>query len=66
MKNMNENNVRPPRLLVTTEEAAEMIGISTRKIAYLREERELQAVIIGRSVRFRIKDIEAFIMKKLE
>lgn len=35
------------------EEVAEMLGVSTRTVARLREHGQLKAVRIGRSVRFR-------------
>ena len=55
-----------PPLAVNSEQAAAMLGISERKLCELKATGEIPCVRIGRSVRFRIQDLEAFIERNLD
>lgn len=46
---------------MTTEEAAEYLGITPRHVRRFRQERVLRAIKIGGSVRFDIADLDALI-----
>lgn len=49
------------RLLVTTEEAAEVLAISSRQVQRLIHEERLPAVKIGGATRIRSADLDAFV-----
>ena len=51
--------------LLTKSEVAKHLKISERKVDYLRQEGQLQCVKIGRSIRFRLEDVEAFLENRL-
>lgn len=53
-----------PRLL-SVNEAASMLGLKASTLYRWAEERKLPVVKFGRSVRFRLKDIERFITTNL-
>ncbi len=53
------SDTRP--LLVTTEEAARMLGVARSTIYQLVGQGTLPTVHIGRSVRFRVQDLETFV-----
>ncbi len=55
-----------PRLAVNTEQAAAMLGISERKLWELRNSGEVHSVRIGRSVRFRPEDLQAFLDRNID
>ena len=54
------NNLKPVRLM-TPDEAAGFLSVSTRTLKRLVAEGELGAVKIRGSMRFRLEDLEAFI-----
>lgn len=51
--------------LLTTQEAAGLLGIGKRTLQVLMAERKFPYLRIGRSVRLRVEDIEAFIESRL-
>lgn len=56
----------PNKLLVTLPEAAQMLSISERVIWNLGMRGEIPRVRIGRSVRFRVADIESWALRQLQ
>lgn len=56
-------SVRPEAgtLLVDIPEAARLLAVSARTVWTLKDRGELPVVYIGRSVRFRMADLEAFV-----
>lgn len=50
--------------LLTREQAAEVLGISVRKLDALEEAGEIQAIRIGRSVRYHPDILERFIRRR--
>ena len=52
-----------PRLLYSKRETAEMMGVSVRTIDNLIAVKELRCIRLGRSVRFRMTDIESFLRR---
>ena len=54
------SNVPPPAVLVTLKEAAKLLAISERTLWQLQADGRLPSVRIGRCLRFRVSDIEAF------
>lgn len=48
-------------LLVDLREAARLLAVSARTVWTLKDRGELPTVRIGRSVRFRVTDLEAFV-----
>jgi excisionase family DNA binding protein len=58
-------NLRPvedlPTRLLKPAEAAEMLGLSVKALANRRRAREIPYVLIGRLVRFDLRDLEAYI-----
>jgi excisionase family DNA binding protein len=55
-----------PQGLLTVKEASTMLGVPARRVYELASRRELKAVRIGRSVRFRRRDIDAYIEERIE
>ena len=55
-----------PPLSVQLVQAAAMLGISERKLWELKATGKIPCVRIGRSVRFRIQDLEEFIERNLD
>jgi len=51
--------------ILTKNEVAKYLQISERQIDYLRQAGELPYVKIGRSVRFRLEDVEEFLKRRL-
>jgi len=51
--------------ILTKSEVAKYLQISERKLDYLRQAGELPCIKIGRSVRFRLEDVEAFLENRL-
>lgn len=49
-----------PRILLTEQEAAQALGISPRALWQLRADGDVPFVSIGRSVRYRPSDLEAW------
>jgi excisionase family DNA binding protein len=58
-------NYAPARRLLTRQEVADHLGVSTRTITRLLERGELRCVRIGRSTRFRAVDVDALIERAL-
>ncbi len=61
---MNISNLEheeAPRLLLNSRDAAKALAISERKLWELTNRGEVRSVKIGRSVRYRIDDLQAFI-----
>lgn len=54
----------PAPLLVDSVRAGEMLGVSSRTIFALNATGELPAVRIGRAVRYRVADLEAFCARR--
>ena len=54
-------NPRPPRLLVTAREAADLLAISPRTLWTLTSTGEIACVRIGRSVRYDVADLRVWI-----
>ena len=54
----------PPRLLLTPRETAKVMGICEKTLWSLTKKGELPAVRIGRSVRYAISDLRAFVDRK--
>ena len=52
--------------LVTTKQAAAMLGVCAKTIRRLRDAGQLRAVLVGRSVRYVQKDIVSFIERRKE
>lgn len=52
--------------LLTRDEAAEVLGISVRKLDALEEAGEIQAIRIGRSVRYHPDVLERFIRRRAD
>lgn len=52
---------QPPKLLVSTREAAAMLGISPRSLWTITQAGDIPSIRIGRSVRYSLDDIKAFI-----
>jgi excisionase family DNA binding protein len=50
-----------PKLLLTTEEAAKLMGVKATWLADAARENKLPVVRLGHYVRFKIADLEAFI-----
>lgn len=46
-----------PARLVTTAELAELLGVDQRTLRRWRKEERIRAVVIGRTVRFRLSDV---------
>ena len=72
MKHKDHNQMRggaaeAPKIarLLTTNEAAGLLGIGKRTLQVLMAERKIPYLRIGRSVRLRTEDIEAFIESRL-
>jgi excisionase family DNA binding protein len=55
-----------PPLSVQLVQAAALLGISERKLWELKATGKIPCVRIGRSVRFRIQDLEEFIERNLD
>ncbi len=53
------DRARPPAPL-TAEEAAERLGVSAGKVYQLARCRSLRSIKVGRSVRFKADDVEAY------
>jgi len=51
--------------ILTKSEVAKYLQVSERKIDYLRQAGQLLCVKIGRSVRFRLEDVEEFVRNGL-
>jgi excisionase family DNA binding protein len=51
-------------LLVTSKEAARLLGISERTLWTLSRSGEIQRVLIGRSVRYRMADLAVFVERR--
>lgn len=54
------------RVLYTTSEVAEILALSERKVRDLRAAGRLRAIVIDRSVRFRVSDVNAFAAQNKE
>ena len=61
MDNSNIEHEEAPRLLLNPRDAAKALAISERKLWELTNRGEVRSVKIGRSVRYRIDDLQAFI-----
>jgi excisionase family DNA binding protein len=48
----------PPAMLIDTREAARLLSISPRTLWQLTKQKQVPAVRIGRSVRYRVVDLE--------
>ena len=57
--------MRTMSTILTKNEVAKYLQISERQIDYLRQAGELPYVKIGRSVRFRLEDVEEFLKRRL-
>ncbi len=55
-----------PQGLLTVKEASTMLGVPARRVYELAGRRELRAARIGRSVRFRRRDIDAYIEERID
>lgn len=55
------NDALPSNKLLSRPEAARFLGISTRQIGNLIAAGAISHVRIGRSVRFRVRDLEEFV-----
>ena len=51
--------------MLDKKDVAKLLKISERKIDYLRQNGELLWVKMGRSVRFRLEDVQDFVKKQL-
>jgi excisionase family DNA binding protein len=51
----------PPKMLVSAKEASRMLSLSTRTLYNLRQTGELRAIHVGRSVRYAVDDLRAWI-----
>ncbi|BCX46411.1 excisionase family DNA-binding domain-containing protein [Haloferula helveola] len=60
---MNPVESTPPSLL-TRREAARFLSVSERQVWNLQNDGRLPHVRIGRSVRFRVTDLEAFVASR--
>lgn len=58
---MTTERPAPPKLLLTSKEASTALGISPRKLWELTAGRQIASVRIGRSVRYDVRDLEAYI-----
>jgi excisionase family DNA binding protein len=54
-------NGKPGRLLLTAAEAAEALAISERTLWALTDRGEIPAIRIGRSVRYAVEDLRAWV-----
>ncbi len=63
-KASHQGQVSP--LAVCGEQAAAMLGISPRKLWELKNTGEVPSVRIGRSVRFRPEDLQAFLDRNID
>ena len=61
----NERREDPLRLLLNAREAAESLAISERKLWELTKCNEIPSVRIGRSVRYRLADLQEFISRHM-
>lgn len=59
-------NEQVPKLLVTSREAAKLLSISERTLWELTRRGEIKRIKIFSSVRYDVKDLEAFIEAKKE
>lgn len=57
---MSDLNTTNQKLLVDTQEAARMLSLCKRTVFTLTQNGELPTVRIGRSVRYRVVDLEAW------
>jgi len=55
----------PPPILVDAPEAARQLSISERKLWELTNRREIPSLRIGRCVRYRVADLEAWTLKQV-
>jgi excisionase family DNA binding protein len=62
---MDANPISERKLALTYREAAQALGVSERKVWELVDKGQLKAVRIGRSVRIRRTDLEAFLAELL-
>jgi excisionase family DNA binding protein len=62
---LNGKNDKPSKLLLTTEEAAKLMGVKATWLADAARENKLPVVRLGHYVRFKIADIEAFVERQL-
>jgi excisionase family DNA binding protein len=53
-----------PEPLLTTDQVADLLQISRRSVERLEESGQLLSVRIGRLVRYRSEDVDAFISRK--
>jgi excisionase family DNA binding protein len=51
-------------MVVDEDQAAQMLGISRRMVFEFRSKGELQYVKLGRLIRYRVSDIQAFLERK--
>lgn len=51
-------------MVVDEDQAAQMLGISRRMVFEFRSKGELQYVKLGRLIRYRVADIQAFLERK--
>lgn len=56
------NRIDP--MVVDEDQAAQMLGISRRMVFEFRSKGELQYVKLGRLIRYRVADIQAFLERK--
>jgi excisionase family DNA binding protein len=63
---MVEACVQMSDTLLTKRDAAEQLKVSVRTIDRLRAREELRFVTVGRQVRFRTADLDAFIAKQVQ
>ena len=56
------NGIDP--MVVDEDQAAQMLGISRRMVFEFRSKGELQYVKLGRLIRYRVSDIQAFLERK--
>lgn len=57
---------KPAQLLIDSVAAAEMLGMSTRKLWQLTKDGEIPFLRIGRSVRFSVSALEQWIESRIE
>jgi excisionase family DNA binding protein len=55
-----------PKMMVSAKEAGRMLSLSTRTLYNLRQTGELRAIHVGRSIRFSVEDIKAWIARAAE
>jgi len=65
--NPNFNTVQPklPPLLVDSKEACRLLSISLRKLSKMTSERQIPFIKMGKSVRFRVDELDNWTKKQM-